>query len=160
MFLLVVKIVHSRPRQLNPVLLIGHTHLPSEGCNWLSRGDGWCHWCFPLRCSRNGVNLAPHWAISVRPHPMKDTLVRHPTPPSLLSSILTPSLPAASSHLPHSANHLLYIIKAPHLHLFAALYITGPFCRIISQPPMSYNNSDKAMSQKGKLDSHVIQRKV
>lgn len=62
---------------------------PSEGCNWLSGMGGWCHRCFPVRCSCNGVNLAPRWAISVRPHPMKDTLV----PPPHLASRPSPSIP-------------------------------------------------------------------
>lgn len=68
--------------------------LPSETCNCLSAMAVWCHRCFPLHYSCNGVNLAPHWAISVQPYPMKDTLAPHP--PSLhissLFHILLPSV--------------------------------------------------------------------
>lgn len=105
------------------ILQINHSHIPFEGCNWLPRRDGWCHWCFPVRWSRNGVNLAPRWAISVQPHPMKDTLVHHPAP-RRLSSVLTLSLPAASSHLSNSST-LHY--KPSYLHLFPTLYIISLF---------------------------------
>lgn len=105
------------------ILQINHSHIPFEGCNWLPRRDGWCHWCVPVRWSRNGVNLAPRWAISVQPHPMKDTLVHHPAP-RRLSSVLTLSLPAAFSHLSNSST-LHY--KPSYLHLFPTLYIISLF---------------------------------
>lgn len=90
--------------------LLPSTSIPYESCNCLSGMGGWCHWCFPVHCSCNGVNLAPHWAISVQPHAMKDTLVPPPPPsipPSLVSfshlwftsccSLWSPSLRLSSS---------------------------------------------------------------
>lgn len=109
---------------------------PSEGCNWLSGMGGWCHWCFPVRCSWNGVNLAPRWAISVWPHPMKDTLVPPTSPPAPhppchhLSPFSSPSV--ASRGFLSSFSQCLFrfisytYICRPALHLISSSHIPPP----------------------------------
>lgn len=86
---------------------------------------GWCHWCFPVRYSCNGVNLAARRAITVQPHPMKDTLVPPPSiPPSLVSFSLSSlsftscrSLWSSSLRFSHS---LSYIPTFAFFFLFSA----------------------------------------
>lgn len=103
---------------------------------------------FPLRCSCNGVNLAPHWAIPVQPHPMKDTLV-----PSLLPSItqtllsfshLTLSLPAASSLL-------LYMAQSIYDYFLCYSSSAYPSCSTVY---------DKAFSWGYKFDYNMVKWRV
>lgn len=111
--------------------LLPSTSTPYESCNCLSGMGGWCHWCFPVHCSCNGVNLAPHWAISVQPHAMKDTLVPPPpTPHPTISRFLLSSLVhfLLLSLISLSTPLLFYILRA-HIYMLFSMpqFISSPY---------------------------------